>query len=214
MQKLYSCTQGSDIVNKYASKLEELYAQAVEMGAITRGSDTLLKQVLYRGLTKELKHIAQYKYETIHDYDRFKIELRKFEADLKKPDTKNCHFAQMATDKDALTQLKDTVKQLQDTIERMQKEKSTGAPQQQYYYTQQGYKGGRFRGMNRGRGDYKPRRPIATNTFRGACHSCGRTGHYARDCKEERQPEGKCYQCGEEGHFARRCPLNLTNKRG
>lgn len=77
MRKFYSCAQASDAINIYAAKLEEIYVQAIALGALPRGSDEILKQVLYQGLNMDLKLIAQYKNDTITDYDRFKIELRK-----------------------------------------------------------------------------------------------------------------------------------------
>jgi hypothetical protein len=59
----------------------------VELKAIVK-NENILKQMLYQGLRLELKHIAQYKFDTFPDYDRFKMELRKLEAELKLPDTK------------------------------------------------------------------------------------------------------------------------------
>ncbi|KAK8178134.1 hypothetical protein IWX90DRAFT_43444 [Phyllosticta citrichinensis] len=31
------------------------------------------------------------------------------------------------------------------------------------------------------------------------CHNCKQTGHFARDCTEEKQFTGECYNCGEVG---------------
>lgn len=47
-----------------------------------KNNDEQLKSVLYEGLIPEIKHQASYKNDMISDYDRFKIELRKIEAEL------------------------------------------------------------------------------------------------------------------------------------
>lgn len=198
MRKFYSCTQGSDSVNTYAAKLEEIYSQAIELGAVPRGSDDILKQVLYQGLNIELKHVAQYKNDTIRDYDRFKIELRKLESEMKTPDTKTkpCHAAQSTAkenEKSEITELKEILKQLNEKIDQMQKEREM---ENQNKFERPTYGiGGRkyYRGFNsnfrmncgQGQGDYRPRRPVGTTTFRGACHRCNQRGHMAKDCPKD-----------------------------
>ncbi|XP_053372981.1 uncharacterized protein LOC123532109 [Mercenaria mercenaria] len=151
MKKFYSCVQGLDTINNYAAKLEDLYSKAIELGAITRRED-LLKQVLYQGLRIELKHIAQYKFETIPDYDRFKIELRKLEAEMKSADgkTKTCSSAQKIEkeDKSEMTELRSMLKQLNEKVDQLQKEKdSKEMPRPQYQYGSRPFRRGHF---NRG----------------------------------------------------------------
>lgn len=67
----------------YASKLEELFSQACALGGLRRQVEEILKQVLYQGLKKDIKQMAVYQCNTISDYDRFKVKLRKIEAELR-----------------------------------------------------------------------------------------------------------------------------------
>ena len=215
LRKIYSCTQGTDSVKKYASRLEDYFAQGVELGAMRRGDDDLLKELLYQGLKVDLKLQAQYKYETIRDYDRFKIELRSLEEEMNRPDEvklKPCHATQKQEDHSEMGQLKDTVKSLQEKIKQLEKEKDSPAIQQlPIYIGNRGYRRGSrgYRGGNqgdRGRGKYTPKRPIGINNFRGACHNCREIGHIARDCPVEyRNKDIICHRCEEKGHYAREC---------
>jgi hypothetical protein len=106
----------------------------VELKALFR-NEKILKQMLYQGFQMELKHIAQYKFDTIPDYDRCKMELRKLEAELTQPDTKSktCHAAQKVQGKNDLTRLEDTVKQFQQKIEQLELNKNPSTDNQSTY---------------------------------------------------------------------------------
>lgn len=191
MKKFYSCTQETDSINTYAAKLEELYSQAIDLGAINRREE-LLKQVLYQGLRIDLKHIAQYKFATIPDYDAFKIELRKMEAEMKTDvKTKTCHTAQKM-DKEENTEMKELrsmLQQLNEKFDNLQKEKDMKEEQRTTYgFGSRPYRRGYFNRGNftgRGRGRYIPTRPLASTTFQGTCYRCNQRGHLARNCRTD-----------------------------
>ena len=42
---------------------------------------------------------------------------------------------------------------------------------------------------------------------RNECFKCGKTGHYARECKQA----SECFTCGKTGHFAADCPKNRSS---
>ena len=63
--------------------------------------------MLYKGLKKELKQMAGYKFDTVHDYDKFKMELRIMEAEIKspEPDSKKCHAMNVDPNKSELSEM-------------------------------------------------------------------------------------------------------------
>ena len=95
LRKFYSCTQQKgQTVTTFASQIEEVFTQAVNLGALRRSDTDSLKQVLHQGLNRDLKHMSAYKCDTVTDYDKFKIELRKLESEMKEESTpKTCKAA-------------------------------------------------------------------------------------------------------------------------
>ena len=47
------------------------------------------------------------------------------------------------------------------------------------------------------------------------CHSCGKEGHIARNCKDNRSEKQNfvCFSCGKRGHKARRCNSPKTKRK-
>ena len=55
----------------FSARLEEFFDKAVQLKGIERKDTVTLKCMLYQGLSKELKHLATVKCDTIQDYDTF-----------------------------------------------------------------------------------------------------------------------------------------------
>lgn len=206
LRKFYACQQEpSESVSAYASRIEEIFERAIALGGMKKQDNKTLKKVFYHGLRPSIKHMAFSRCDAIEDYDKFKIEVRKIEADLEIPlkEEKKCN-AMINTDKkekSEITEIKELLQKLNDRIDRLEQDKkgSINKPPTSQNYGREdtvdrGYRGGyrgsfRGRGLNRGRGqrgngrgNFRPLRPTGANTMSPTCFNCGNKGHLARNC--------------------------------
>ena len=195
MKKFYSCTQqAGESVTAFAARLEDHFNRGTELGCLSRSDTHILKGVLYQGLRRELKQLSAYKCDTISDYDRFKIELRKIEAEQKEGNNKPCRPAtnhsqagQETSAKSEMGQVKDLLQQLSDRISQLEMQKADPKPDTTTAWRQPAARGAHgsntrgFRG-NRGRGSYQLGRPLASTTFGPTCWGCNRKGHTRANC--------------------------------
>ena len=73
MKKIYSCQQKDDkSVAVYASRLEEIFDQAIYLQALRRSDVNVLKEVFHAGLKREIKLMSMYQFDKISNYDDFK----------------------------------------------------------------------------------------------------------------------------------------------
>lgn len=215
LKKLYACQQerGESVIT-YAARIEDLYSQGIEIGAVSGHSEGQLKGVFYQGLLPQLKQITNYKFDTIRDYDRFKIEVRKAENELELGKTREkdikCKAAQKVEDKSELSEVKELLLKMNARIETLEKQKEESQHRQQQRGNYRDGRGrGRGRGQYRGRGqsrgrgqgNYTPDRPTATSTFRPS--------NYGKESDQKYDHSTRtCYSCGKEGHIARNCQEN------
>ena len=173
-RKFYSCTQKDNKnVESFACRLEDLYEKPVRLGAIKRTNRYILKDGFHSGLNNELQHLTVYQKDRYSNYDVFKRELRKIEADIRpqeQPETKKASKAAVQHEKTQMSEIKQLLKQLNERIDTIEKDKQQ--QQQPYFYPRdQGFRGafrgsfgGRSRGSGnglaapppRGRGEYRP----------------------------------------------------------
>ena len=207
MKKFYSCTQQSrESVTNFASRLEEYFDKAVLLGGMHRSDTHILKGVLYQGLCRDLKQLASYKCDTIADYDRFKIELRKMEAEMREEKgddiSKPCRPAVPDTvvkekmEKSELSEVKELLKSLNDRIQYLEETQKSGAETNQShtpYFSRGAMRGQRGGNMGRGNNGFMTRgmnnrdvhtvgRPIAGTTFSPTCWRCNKKGHVQTNC--------------------------------
>ncbi len=95
------------------------------LGGVKKGNDKVLKRVLYQGLIPQIKQLAFNKC-VYHDYDRFKVEVRKIEADLTlEKDSKKKWHAAVNVEKEIseMTEIKELLQKLNSRIDRWSKRK-------------------------------------------------------------------------------------------
>ena len=209
MKKFYAVEQKpTESLIAYAARVEELFAQAVEVKALAATQECILKNVFYQGIKQPLKQCGNLKYETIKDYDRFKIEMRKIESELQsssKKETENATKCQAVNQKPSeMEEVKDLLKKMNEKISALeeqhyQQQQDTSYRGRGVYRGPRHYRGAYSRGSfqgHRGRGQYRPTRPTGTATFRPSAPY------------SQRQNKFNCYSCGGENHIARNCPEN------
>ena len=70
MKKFYSCQQKDDeSVSVYASRLEEIFDQAIYLQTLRRSYVNVLKEVFHAGLNREIKLMSMYQFDKISNYD-------------------------------------------------------------------------------------------------------------------------------------------------
>ena len=228
LKKFHACEQGeNEPVVKYASRVEEMFSRAVELGALARTQQILLKSVFYEGLNVELKIASAFKYETTSDYNMFKAEIRKLEQEFQSRKStgksKQCQATTLKPENSELGEIKSLLEKMNARIEVLEKEKGQTNVMQQYPQNRRGNPGEteanpKTRGSDRGyhvRGQRGPRHFTGMrDQFQGRRPFRGQ-GRGTESYRPKRpfgsnmfKPHIQCYSCNEYGHFASECPLN------
>ena len=213
LKKFYSCQQSDDeSVTSYASRLEEIFDQAIHLQALRRRDQRILREVFHAGLRKELRLMSVYQFDKIDNYDELKREIRRLESTLtdniNSSEQKKTCKASVTPDLHSkeMTEVKELLTKLNDRIDKLEKEKTGQSQQQGFRGRGRGFRGFRgFRSRGRGRGNYQPQRPVASSSFQPTCWTCNQRGHLQRDCPSNAKAL-ICYNCNEPGHKQQDCP--------
>ena len=81
LAKFYSAKQESDEdVSAWSLRLEQILSEAIQLGQVEpQQSSEMLRTKFYNGLRQSLREISGHKYDTIHDFDLLRVEIRKLE---------------------------------------------------------------------------------------------------------------------------------------
>lgn len=82
LAEFYSARQKDDeSCSAWSCRLEEILNTAVKLGKVLpRNTNEMLKTMFYKGMRRELKDLCGYLYHSIHDFDLFRVEVRKIEC--------------------------------------------------------------------------------------------------------------------------------------
>lgn len=230
IKKFHGCTQqkGEPVV-KYVSRLEELFSQCVEMGALSRTTDLLiLKCVFYEGLSADLKLAAMYKFDTIGDYNEFKAEIRKIECELSSTSA-TCNVVTKEQTSE-MSEMKKLLQQISARIDKLEKKEKNegniteGSNMQQQMGNGKGDSNDKIGGAQGYSGDWS--RPQVSFSGRGPRHyrgSLSRGQHAGSSSRGSFRPSRQasfntfrpdqsrmqCYKCGGYGHVAKSCATSV-----
>lgn len=132
--KFYAVEQkSSESLIAYATRIEEIFAQACSVGALKPTQEEILKSVFYQGLKPPLQQFGNLKYETVKDYDKFKVEMRKIENEINSAQTKESSAKEKepATKCNAVNpnpsseirEMKELLKEMNDRIKTLEEQK-------------------------------------------------------------------------------------------
>ncbi|XP_067673439.1 uncharacterized protein [Haliotis asinina] len=209
MASFYSAKQLPDEdVTTWGCRLEDLYAKATQNSNPSIDEiNQALKSVFWQGLKPALKDISGHKYDSIQDFDKFRVAIRRLEHELSQrnpPDgSKKPHPAKMAYQKPSeMQELKDMVKELSAELTNIKKQmtKPHSSPPVR----------GNIGGGNSRKGRYNPNVDKDLNVRGKTTYDTPYLPY-----KGQTSPEGSslpvCWKCGQLGHIWRGCRINMDH---
>lgn len=198
LAQFYSARQGpSEDVTTWGCRLEDLLYDVKSQGFLKdMDGDQMLRNVFWMGLRQELKDISGHKFDTITDFDRLRVEIRRIE------------YGREVRMKEFKTQPQKT---------------SSAAPAKQAIATPTAenseiseLKGILFK-LSAKMDNLEHRLPPAPPRISGAMQGLdfapeGEVEHLPH--RPQRREERCCYNCGQPGHLQIGCLIRTDHRRG
>lgn len=203
----YSARQHeNESVAAWSCRLEDILNKSVQKGEIKHSqTNSMLRNMLWTGLKKELKDISGYKFDKIDDFDELRLALRQLENDLQSDTSSKAHIfsaASISTKEDKTQQELDSLKAMMANLTKEFRDfKRTHVSAVQTTDTEAGsfhqtnlnptpnYRGygwgsrftrGKIYGSSQNR--YQQHRTQTKPPVGPQCFSCGGIGHLSYDC--------------------------------
>lgn len=209
LAEFYSARQKDDeSCSAWSCRLEETLNTAVKLGKVLpRNTNEMLKTMFYKGMRRELKDLCGYLYHSIHDFDLFRVEVRKIE--MEHPAKTTADKPKQALAKGATVSKTDT--SVDEKFEELQAQINQLQSQQQYYRPP--FPGNRQRpAFQRGRRGHPSSRGQPGYTYRMPAHPIGPSAPRPTNPQWKQQSDPViCYKCGQEGHIALGCRVRLDH---
>ena len=187
--------EDNETVTKWSCRLEDIIGRAVERGIIQKkDTNSMLHSMLSTGLKTELKEISGHKFDSITDFDEFRIALRQIETDHEerksssKPQPAKAATSAPEETNTQMDEFKGMLQQLTARFDKWERGKD------------------QHRGYRRNPGNYRSRQQRQTWSNRPPQPPASATPSTDKKIV--------CYRCGQEGHKKIGCanPPNYFKK--
>ena len=172
--KFYSAKQEeSEDITKWSCRLEDILSNAVDRKIVEPEKvNEMLTNMFWQGLKPSLKDISGYLVDSIKDFDKLRVEMRKLEQDHMESNGFPCKVVTEEKSNSDMKEMKTMIQSLNNTVKQLEKKFNTPTEQTSYQNSNPRQKFKPKRGYHQG--GYNPnytrpyQGPIRFNNYRFA----------------------------------------------